>query len=328
MSERVLVTGVGGYVAMHVTAGLLNQGYEVLGTVRSSARADAVKAAISSSAWVDKLSFVELDLLRDRGWSDAMEGCDYVMHIASPFFLAEPRDENDMIKPAVGGTIRVLSAAKRAGVKRAVVTSSVVAMTSGLPNGRYGADAWSDVGANIGAYAKSKTLAERAAWDCVAGGSMELVVINPGFILGPPLGSSADGQSVSMISDLIAGKMPMIPDVAMSMVDVRDVAQLHVAALQVADAAGRRFVAASEEPVAMAQLASVLKAAGYSKVPSRKAPNFAIKLMSLFDREAKGMLPQLGVRISYETRQTRDILQWQETPLEKTFVDMAKAISK
>ena len=328
MSGRVLVTGVSGYVAAHVAAELLNRGYEVVGTVRSEARAARAREAIASAAPIAALTFVEADLLGDAGWDAAMSGCDFLMHIASPFFLAEPKDENDMIKPAVDGTNRVLSAAERAGVRRAVVTSSVVAMTSGLPNGRYAADAWSDVAANIGAYAKSKTLAERAAWNFAAAASMELVTVNPGFILGPPLGSSSDGQSVSMISDLIAGKMPMIPDVAMGMVDVRDVARLHVAALSSPDAAGKRFIAASEEPVSMAQLAAVLKSAGYSKVPSRRAPNLAIKLMSLVDREARGMLPQLGVRISYDTRQTRDILQWQATPLEATFVDMAKAISK
>ncbi|NBO26328.1 MAG: aldehyde reductase, partial [Actinobacteria bacterium] len=148
------------------------------------------------------------------------------------------------------------------------------------------------------------------------------------FILGPPLGAAGDGQSESLFSDLIAGKMPMIPDIAMSMVDVRDVARLHVAALESPDAAGKRFIAASEEPVHMAHLAEVLKNAGYSKVPSRKAPNFAIKLMALFDREAKGMVPQLGIRISYDNQATYDILKWEPTPLDTTFVEMAKSISK
>jgi len=131
-----------------------------------------------------------------------------------------------------------------------------------------------------------------------------------------------------LITKMITGKIPMIPDMAMGMVDVRDVARLHVAALRTPDAAGKRFIAASQEPVSMSELAGVLRSAGYSKVPSRKAPNVAIKLMSLFDREAKGMVPQLGVRISYDIQKTRDILQWQATPLNKTFVDMANSISK
>ena len=327
MTQRILVTGINGYVGQHVAAQLLNRGYEVVGSVRSMPKSSAASTALAAAAPIERLSFVEADLLSDAGWDDAMVGCDYVMHLASPFFLAEPKDENEMIKPAVEGTKRVLVAAKQASVKRVVLTSSVVAMTSGLPSGRYGTDAWSNVDVKIGAYAKSKTLAERAAWDFVADGSIELVTINPGFILGPSLGSPGDGQSERMISDLISGKMPMIPDIAMSMVDVRDVARLHVAALETADAAGKRFIAASEEPVPMAYLASVLKNAGYTKSPSRKAPNLAIKLMSLVDREAKGMVPQLGIRISYDNRATYDILKWEPTVLDKTFVEMANSIS-
>jgi len=327
MTKRVLVTGISGYVGQHIAAQLLNNDYEVIGTVRSLSKSSAPKASLAAVAPTEKLSFFEADLLSVSGWNEAMSGCDFVMHVASPFYLAEPKDEKELIRPAVEGTQRVLAAAKNAGVKRVILTSSVVAMTSGLPSGRYGTEAWSNTDAKIGAYSKSKTLAERAAWEFVSGGSMELVTINPGFILGPPLGAAGDGQSVSMISDLIAGKMPMIPDIAMSMVDVRDVARLHVAALESPDAAGKRFIAATEQPIAMAHLAEVLQKAGYSKVSSRKAPNFAIKLMALFDREAKGMVPQLGVRISYDNQATYDILNWEPTSLDKTFVEMAKAIS-
>lgn len=327
MTQRVLVTGISGYVGQHVAAQLLNNGYEVVGTVRSLSKSSFLQGALAKVAPIERLSFVEADLLSDSGWNEAMSGCDFVMHVASPFYLAEPKDENDMIRPAVEGTQRVLAAANNAGVKRVVLTSSVVAMTSGLPSGRYGTQAWSNVDANIGAYSKSKTLAERAAWEFVAGGSMELVTINPGFILGPPLGAAGDGQSVSIISDLIAGKRPMIPDIAMSMVDVRDVARLHVAALESPEAAGKRFIASSSEPITMAHLAGVLRNADYSKAPSRKAPNFAIKMMALFDREVKGIVPQLGIRISYDNHETYEILKWEPTSLDTTVVEMANAIS-
>lgn len=327
MTHRVLVTGISGYLGQHVAAELLRQGYGVVGTVRTLAKADVSRSAISSVAPIENLSFAEADLLVDGGWEAALEGCDYVVHVASPFVLAEPKDENDLIAPAVEGTTRVVSAAVRAGVKRVVVTSSVVAMTTGKPNGRYGPDAWSDVNANIGAYAKSKTLAERAAWDIVAGTNTELVAINPGFIMGPSLGAPGEGQSESMMKALVTGKMPMIPDVAMGMIDVRDVARLHVAALGAATAPGKRFIAASEEPVELSFLAGVLRRAGYAKVPSRRAPNVLIKVMSLFDREAKGTLPQLGKRIAYDTHETYDVLGWQPTPLETTFVEMAAAIA-
>jgi dihydroflavonol-4-reductase len=328
MAERVLVTGISGYIGQHCAAALLMQGLEVVGTVRSPAKAVATRAAISNVASVERLSFMEADLLVDEGWDDAMEGCTYVLHVASPFVLAEPKDENELIVPAVEGTRRVIGAAQRAGVRRLVLTSSTVAMITGKPSGRYGPDSWSDVHANIGAYAKSKTLAERAAWDTVAGGDMELVVINPGVVFGPSLGSEVDGQSVALMTDMIGGKMPMIPDVAMGMVDVRDVATLHVEAMTTDGVAGQRFIAATAEPVSMAHVAEVLREAGYSKVPSRKAPNVAIKLMSLFDRQAKGMLPSLGKKAAFDNQATFDILNWQPTPIDVSIREMAASIAR
>jgi dihydroflavonol-4-reductase len=328
MSKKVLVTGITGYIGQHVAAELLRQKYEVVGTVRSLAKAENTKAALSPLPGASNVKYVQADVLSDTGWAEAMSGCDYVIHLASPFLLAEPKDENVMIAPAVEGTKRVIKAAIKAGIKRVVLTSSVVSMTSGRPSGTYGPDSWSDVNQNIGAYAKSKTLAERAAWQTVKGSDMELVAINPGFVLGPSLGTAGDGTSEAMIANLIGGKMPAIPDVAMGMVDVRDIARLHVAALEAPGVAGKRFIAASAKPISMAYLAEVLKKAGYKKVPARKAPNFAIKLMALFDREAKGMVPNLGVKISYDNHETLELLNWKPTPLEITFTEMAAAISK
>ena len=212
-------------------------------------------------------------------------------------------------------------------MRRLVLTSSTVAMITGKPSGRYGPDAWSDPSANIGAYAKSKTLAERAAWEAIAGGEMELTVVNPGAVFGPSLGAQIDGQSVALMTDMIGGKVPMIPDVAMGMVDVRDVARLHVAAMTTSGAVGQRFIAASAEPVSMTYFAEVLRDAGYSKAPSRKAPNIAIKLMSLFDRQAKGMLPSLGKKAAFDNQSTFDILDWQPTPMEASIKEMAASIS-
>lgn len=328
MAKRVLVTGITGYIGKHVAAELLRNNYQVVGTVRSLAKAESAKAALASIPGSGNVTFVQADLLSDAGWAQAMKGCDFVIHMASPFLLAEPKDENVMIAPAVEGTKRVIKAAMDAGVKRIVLTSSVVSMTSGRPSGTYGPDSWSDVDANIGAYAKSKTLAERAAWEAIKGSSTELVTINPGFVLGPSLGEAGEGTSESMIANLIGGKMPAIPDIAMGMVDVRDVARLHVAALEAPHAAGKRFIASSDQPVPMSYLAGVLKKAGYSKAPSLKAPNFAIKLMALFDREAKGMVPNLGVKIAYDNHETVELLKWKPTPLEITFTEMAAAISK
>lgn len=328
MAARVLLTGIGGYIGQHCGAELLNSGFEVVGTVRSLSKADATRSAIAAVAPVEQLSFVEADLLTDAGWDQAMQGCTYVMHVASPFVLAESKDQSELIGPAVEGTRRVIAAAKKAGVQRVVLTSSTVAMVTGKPDGRYGPDAWSDPNAKIGAYARSKTLAERGAWEAVAGSEMELVVINPGVVFGPPLGAEVDGQSIALMRDMIGGKMPMIPDVAMGMVDVRDVARLHVAAMTSPDAVGRRFIAATAEPISMSQFAQILRDAGYSKVPSRKAPNLAIRIMSLFDREARGMLPSLGKRAACDNRSTFDILDWQPTPMETSIREMAASISR
>lgn len=328
MAERVLLTGISGYIGQYCGAELLTNGFEVVGTVRSRAKAEATRSAIAAVAPTDSLAFAEADLLSDDGWDAAMEGCTYVMHVASPFVLAEPKDENELIAPAVEGTRRVIHAAQRAGVRRLVLTSSTVAMITGKPTGRYGTDAWSDTNANIGAYPKSKALAERAAWDAVAGGEMELAVVNPGAVFGPSLGAQIDGQSVALMTDMIGGKLPMIPDVAMGMVDVRDVARLHVAAMTTPEAAGKRFIAATAEPVSMTQMAAVLREAGYTKVPSRKAPNVMIKLMSIFDRQAKGMLPSLGKHAALDNRSTFDILNWQPTPMETSFREMAASIAR
>ena len=325
--ERVLLTGVTGYIGQHCAAELLRQGHEVVGAVRTRAKADATRTAVAKVAPVDKLSFVEADLLSDKGWDAAMQGCTFVMHVASPFVLAEPKNENDLIAPAVDGTKRVIAAAQRAGVKRMVLTSSTFAMIAGKESGRYGPDAWSDPSARIGAYAKSKTLAERAAWAAAKGGAMELTVIAPGAVFGPSLGAKLEGQSVALMTGMIGGKMPMIPDMSMGMVDVRDVARLHVKAMTAEGAAGKRFIAASAEPVEMAAVAGVLKKAGYSKVPSRRAPTFLLRVMGLFDREVKGMLPFIGKVASYDNSATFQVLQWKPTPMETSFREMAAAIS-
>jgi dihydroflavonol-4-reductase len=326
--DLVLVTGVSGYVGQHVAAELLKAGFRVRGTVRDMAKSSSVLKNLQAVVDTSNLEFVVADLLKDAGWDDAVKGCSAVLHIASPFVLAVPKNENELIEPAVEGTKRVLNAAKRAWVKRVVLTSSAVAMTSGRPSGTYGTDAWSDLSADIGAYAKSKTMAEQVAWELVADGEMELVSINPGFMLGPAIGASGDGQSISMISGLISGKFPLVPQVAMGMVDVRDVAKLQVAALKNSDSAGKRYIASSPDPVSMATLTQILRGAGYSKAPSIKAPNFLIRLMSLFDREAKGMVPELGRKISYDISETLDNLKWEPTTIEQSILEMAASISK
>ena len=325
--EKVLVTGITGYIGEHCAAALLREGYEVVGTVRSLAKADATRKAISKVAQTDNLTFVEADLLSDKGWDDAMQGCSYVLHVASPFFLKEPQNENELIAPAVDGTLRVIKAAKSAEVKRLVLTSSTFAIIAGKETGKYGPQDWSDTNKNIGAYAKSKTLAERAAWAEVKGSNLELTVINPGAVFGPPIGSKDGAQNVAMMADMIAGKMPMIPDMAMGMVDVRDVAKLHIAAMTKSGASGKRFIACTAEPIEMSTVTQVLRDAGYSKAPARKAPTFLLKFMGIFDKQVKGMLPFIGKKASYDNSETFEILEWKPTPMSQSFKEMASAIT-
>jgi len=328
MNERVLVTGITGYIGQHCAVELLKQGYEVVGSIRSKSKSESTRNAIAKISPADKLTFVEADLLSDKGWDEAVKGCTYILHVASPFVIAEPKNENDLITPAVEGTKRVLAAAKRAKVKRVVLTSSIAAIMSGNGSGKFGPENWSNLNENIGAYLKSKTLAEQAAWKAVEGGEMELAVINPGGVFGPPISGAVDGQNVKMLTDMIKGKLPMIPDVAMGMVDVRDVARLHVKAMTAPGAAGKRFIAATAEPVSMETLAQVLKKEGYSKVPSIKAPSVLLKFMGLFDREAKGMIPFLGQKAFFDNRATFEVLDWKPTPIENSLREMAAAISK
>ena len=326
--KKVLVTGVTGYIGQHCAAELLRQGYQVVGTVRSQLKAKETRSAIARVAPVENLSFAEAELLSSKGWSEALQGCDYVLHVASPFVLANPKDENTMIEPAVQGTLQVISAATKAGIKRMVLTSSTFAIIAGKETGTYGPKDWSDTNADIGAYAKSKTLAERAAWEAVKGSSMELTVINPGAVFGPSLGAKLEGQSVTMMTKLITGKIPMVPDLGMGMVDVRDVAKLHVAAMTASGAAGKRFIACTADPIEMATVAKVLREAGYNKAPSMKAPTFLLKFMSNFDPEAKGMLPFIGRKATFDNSDTFNILNWKPTPMATSFREMAAAISK
>ena len=326
--ERVLVTGITGYIGQHCAAELLRQGYTVVGTIRSKAKGEETRRAISKVAPIENLSFAEADLLSDSGWSEALKGCTFVLHIASPFLLTEPKHENELITPAVEGTKRVIAAAQKAGIKRLVLTSSIVAIITGKDTGNYGPSDWSDTNANIGAYAKSKTLAERAAWAAVKGGTMELAVINPGVVFGPSLGATMDGQSVAMMTGMIGGKYPMIPDMAMGMVDVRDVAKIHVAAMTTSGAAGKRFIACTAEPIEMTSLAKILREDGYTKAPSFKAPTFLLKLMSLFDRETKGMLPYIGKKATLDNSATLKVLNWKPTPMANSFKEMAAALSQ
>ena len=322
-----MVTGVTGYIGQHCGAELLRQGYEVVGTIRSMEKAEAVREGIAKVAPVENLTFVEADLISDEGWDEAMSDCKFVLHVASPFIIADPEDENEMISPAVDGTLRVLSAAKAVGVERIVVTSSLIAIIAGKLSGHYGTDSWSDPNEEIGTYAKSKTLAEQAAWEFAKANDIDLVVINPGGVMGPTLTGRVEGESLTMISDIITGKYPLVPDICVGFIDVRDVAKLHVAAMTAAGAVGKRFIASSDEPLHFKEVTGILKNAGYKKASTRQAPKFLLKIMSLFDDQVKGLLPMVGERQTVANEETYEILGWEPTPMDQSIIETAESIS-
>ena len=322
-----MVTGVTGFIGQHCGAELLRQGYEVIGTMRSKEKAEAVREGIAKVAPIDKLTFVEADLMSDEGWQEAMADCKYVLHVASPFIIADPEDENEMISPAVDGTLRVLSAAKAIGVERTVVTSSLIAIIAGKLSGHYGTDSWSDPDEEIGTYARSKTLAEKAAWEFAKTNDIDLVVINPGGVMGPTLTGRVEGESLTMISDIITGKYPLVPDICVGFIDVRDVAKLHVAAMTADGAVGKRFIASSDEPLHFKEVTGILKNAGYKKASTRQAPKLLLKIMSLFDDQVKGLLPMVGERQTVANQETYEVLGWEPTPMKQSLIETAESIS-
>jgi len=336
---KVLITGASGYIGKHITLQLLNQGYEVRASVRKLSKADEVRNAVKphliESANLDtRLTFVELDLEKDAGWDVALSGIDVLMHTASPFPIASPKDENDLIRPAVDGTLRALKSAKKAGVKRVVLTSSNASVYGrDLPAGKteYDETMWTDVTHPIGrqAYTKSKTLAEQAAWDFVKTQAPEiaLTTINPVLVLGAPLDSNF-GSSISVVERILKGKDPMLPDLKFGIVDVRDVAQMHVQAIKVDATKGERILAASET-ISFIGIAKFLKSIYPTcKAKSAQAPTFLIKFLSLFDGEIKSVLPLLGKPMITSNQKAQRLLGMKFIPVEVSLRESADYLIK
>jgi dihydroflavonol-4-reductase len=333
--KKVLVTGVSGYIGQHCAAELLKNGYAVRGSVRSLSKTDKVTEGIKNV--IDpkgNLEYCELNLMKDDGWDKAMEGCDYVLHVASPFVTSEPKDENDLIKPAVEGSQRALKAAKRAGIKRVVLTSSMVAMLGDAKGTMVvNQDSWTNVNAKgVSAYLKSKTLAEKSAWSFINGQQgdrlLELVVVNPGPVYGPTLSGNLSGESMSTYKNLISGKTPMLPKAAINMSDVRDIAKIHVQALEKKEANGKRFIVSTEKAYSFQEMAQILKSGGYDKVSTKVAPNFLLKFMANFNSDMKGMLPYIGNRFNGDVSDTMKTFNWKPIEFKKTVLDTAKSVEE
>ena len=316
----VLVTGGTGFVAAHCLIRLLAAGHETRATVRDLAREGDVRAMLRQGGAGEvgaRLALFRADLNSDAGWAEAVVGCDYVLHVASPFPSTVPKDENELIAPARDGALRVLRAARDAGVKRVVLTSSFAAIGYGA-KGRTTAfteEDWTDLSdPGVQAYAKSKTIAERAAWDFIEreGGGLELAVVNPVGVFGPALGPDYS-TSIVLVKRLMDGSLPGCPDLWFGGVDVRDVADLHLKAMTDPAARGERFLATAGDFVSVREIARFLKEdlgdAG-RRVATRPLPSWLLRVIGLFDLQVRGVLPELGKHKNATNAKARRRLGW------------------
>jgi nucleoside-diphosphate-sugar epimerase len=331
-SKIVLVTGASGFIATHVVQQLQQLGYKVRGTVRSLANEQKVKPLRELCPGAKhEVELVEADLTSSDGWQEAVRGCTYVIHTASPFPKEAPLNESELIKPAVEGTLAVLVACRQVGcVKRVVLTSSVAAVSGGTDHeGTYDEKNWTNTDQIDSAYSKSKTLAEKAAWDFVSKlydtEQFELTVMNPCYVMGPVL-SGGWATSMELPKKLLERAMPALPHISLSIVDVRDVAAAHIAAMTLPDAAGKRHILSCPTSLWFHEIAKIYSDEFYPlgyNVPVREAPYFLLKLFSFFDKTVRMILPLWGVQTEYNNTRMTSVLGVQPRPVNETIIDMA-----
>ena len=333
--STILVTGGSGFIGCHCTLQLLASGHQVRTTVRNLKREADVRAVLTESGAEpgNRLSFLAADLENDSGWAEAVAGCEFVLHVASPLPLHVPKNEDELIVPAREGTLRVLRAARNAGVKRVVLTSSFGAIGYGQKprNTPFDEKDWTDpLTPDVLPYIKSKTLAERAAWDFMAreGGNLELAVINPVAVLGPVMGPDFSA-SIQLVKHLMDGAMPGCPKLIFGIVDVRDIADLHIRAMTHPDAKGERFLGVSGDFMSMREIALILKkrmGTDAKRVPTMQIPNWVVRLAALWDPAVKQILPELGKFKNGTGEKARRILGWKPRSREETVVSTAESL--
>jgi len=334
--SMILVTGGSGFIGSHCILQLLAAGHQVRTTVRNLKRESDVRSMLSAAGVeaADRLSFVAADLEKDEGWAEAAAGCEFVLHVASPFPLRVPRDENELIIPAREGTLRVLRAARNAGVKRVVLTSSFAAIGYGheATTVPFDETTWSNLDGmvNVPPYMKSKTLAERAAWDFIAreSGEMELSVVNPVGVFGPVLGPDY-ATSIVIVQRLMDGGVPACPRLSFGVVDVRDVVDLHLRAMTDPAAKGERFLAVAGESISMLEMALILKrrmGAAAKRVPTGQLPDWLLRTIAVFDPTVRQIVPELGKVKNASNEKARRVLGWSPRSNEEAIVATAESL--
>ncbi|GGL56218.1 dihydroflavonol-4-reductase [Microlunatus endophyticus] len=329
--HRILVTGGTGFVGGYAVLRLLDDGYEVRTTVRNLSRADELRHLLAGhGAAIGRLEIVSADLTKDDGWPAAAAGCQAVLHVASPFPSVAPDDPEQLVRPARDGAIRVLAAARDAGVDRVVLTSSFAAVgySPTTNGGIYTEQDWTDPKGQP-AYIASKAIAERAAWDFVAAnGGPDLAVINPTGIFGPALGPDYSG-SLGLIKQLLDGALPGTPNLAFGVVDVRDVVDAHLRAMTNPRAAGERFIVVGGSPVTMHEIAMMLRSGlgpEARKVPTRQLPSWLVRGLARFRPQLRPMVPELGKRKQISNAKARAVLGWTPRSVQETIIETGRSL--
>ena len=325
--EKVLVTGGSGYIGLHCISLLLKEGYAVRTSLRSMKRKKEIQEALSGLIKNnERLEFCELDLMRDDGWDEAVKGCDYVLHVASPVYEKNMQDENSFIQPAKEGLLRALKPAVKYKIKRFVMTSSIAAITQGHEDKEIDESFWSVIDENTLPYIKSKTYAEKAMWDYMnqieKTKKIEVCTINPSFVFGPSLTHDM-GASNLLIRALLVGKLPALAKIQFNVVNVHDVAKAHVLALKSDSAAGQRFIV-SEKALWLSDIAKILKNNGFKKVPTIVAPNFLLGFLSFFLKDIALFKDRLGKSQITKSDNAKKLLEWKPGLVENAIIDTAK----
>ena len=327
--DKVLVTGASGFIGLHCIAQLLQAGYQVRGSLRSRARESEIRNALSKVVNTEnRLEICELDLLKDDGWDEAVSGCDYVMHVASPLLDREPKDQDEIIRPAHEGLMRAIKSSVRNKVKRFVMTSSFSAIGYGHVKDVFDESHWTDTTQKIGAYNKSKAIAEKAMWDYLDSlkdeEKIEAVAINPTLVIGASLSDDV-GTSNIFLQKMLDGSYPVVPKVHFGYVTVKDTAKAHVAAMTHPHANGKRFILA-ERCMWLFEVNKILRKHGYKKAPIRQAPNLLMKFLALFNNEASAIAGFVGKTKYTNSENAKNILNFNFENVEVGILEIAQQL--